>query len=308
MKRIKSYQIKWISSLAVLAVSIMACKKSDNPNNLPTVTSADYEGTIDGYKSSDEVASKNLIAYWNFDGSLNEKITGTAPTTTDGSAFVDAGIKGKALSLNAGYLYFAKQFDAFKTDNFKSFTISTWVQILNNGTKKTMVFQLARSGVFNGNINFILNTNAFPATNTDELKVNPTFTGVNGNMQDNVNTKRDNPGDVNYFPYLTPKIGATKWTHLLLTYEATTGFFNIWADGIKIGAFPSRNVGATSFKSYEPSEVIIGGNYNVIPGKAIGTNVDFAPMTGRIDELKIWNIALTDAHIKALYNLGKAGK
>lgn len=307
MKHIKSYQIKWTFFLAILAVSSIACKKNDNPNNLPNANPADYEGTIDGYKSSDEVASKNLVAYWNFDGTLNEKITGTAPTTKDGDAFVDAGLKGKALSLNAGFLYFAKQFDAFKTDNFKSFTISVWVQILNNGSKKTMIFQLARPGIFNGNINFILNTNAFPATNTDELKVNPTFTGTNGGMQDNVNTKRDNPGDANYFPYLTPKIGATKWTHLLLTYETTTGFFNIWADGIKIGAYASRGVGNATFKSYEPSEVIIGGNYNVI-GKSVNTDVTFAPMTGRIDELKIWNIALTDAHIKAIYNLGKAGK
>lgn len=308
MKIIKIHHKKKIFSLAFLAIAVIACKKGDNPNNLQDVNAKDYEGTIDGYKSSDEVASKNLVAYWSFDGDLNEKITGTTPTTTSGNTFVDAGLKGKALSLNSGFLYFAKQFEAFKTNSFKSFTISTWVQILNNGSKRTMVFQLARPGVFNGNINFILNTNSFPATNTNELKINPTFVGVNNGMQDNINTLRDSPGMPNYFPYLTPTIGAAKWTHLLLTYETTTGFFHIWADGVKVGAFASRGVGNSTFNSYEPSEVIIGGNYNVIPGKAVNTDVNFAAMTGRIDELKIWNIALTDAHIKAIYNLGKAGK
>ncbi|MDQ8005198.1 MAG: LamG-like jellyroll fold domain-containing protein [Pedobacter sp.] len=308
MKLITIYHLKRVFALALLTVAVAACKKGDNPNNLPDVNAKDYEGTVDGYKSSDEVASKNLVAYWSFDGDLNEKISGTAPTTVAGNTFVDAGLKGKALSLNSGFLYFAKQFDAFKTANFKSFTISTWVQILNNGSKRTMVFQLARPGVFNGNINFILNTNSFPATNTNELKINPTFTGVNGGMQDNINTLRDSPGMPNYVPYLTPQIGATKWTHLLLTYETTTGFFNIWADGVKVGAFSSRGVGNSTFNSFEPSEVIFGGNYNIVPGKAVNADANFAAMTGRIDEFKIWNIALTDAHIKAIFNLGKAGK
>ena len=36
--------------------------------------------------------------------------------------------------------------------------------------------------------------------------------------------------------------------------------------------------------------------------------IAFGAMTGVIDEMRIYNIALPDAHIKALYNLGKAGK
>jgi len=295
---------KYFGLLGII-LSMYSCKKDGNPNNLPDIDKSKYEGTVDGYSSSDEVAPKSLVAYWDFEGNVNEKISGTAPAAMQGNSFVDAGLRGKALSLNAGFLYFDKQFEAFKTDNFKSFTVSAWVQILNNGSKRTMVFQLARPGIFNGNLNFILNTNSFPASNTDELKIQPTFTNLAGTgTQDNVNTKRDNPGDPNYFPYLTPKIGADKWTHLLLTYETTTGVFNIWADGVKVGAYPSRGVGASTFKSHEPSEVIIGGNYNVIPGKSVNADVSFAPMTGRIDELKIWNIALTDAHIRAIYNLG----
>jgi hypothetical protein len=31
-------------------------------------------------------------------------------------------------------------------------------------------------------------------------------------------------------------------------------------------------------------------------------------MTGKIDEVRIYNISLPDAHIKALYNLGVAKK
>ncbi|RYZ35494.1 MAG: LamG domain-containing protein, partial [Sphingobacteriales bacterium] len=48
--------------------------------------------------------------------------------------------------------------------------------------------------------------------------------------------------------------------------------------------------------------------YNVIPGKAVNADANFAAMTGRMDELKIWNTPLTDAHIRAIYNLGLARK
>lgn len=309
MNFLRSYNRYCIPCLLVVCVMLVsACKKDGNPNNLPDADASKYEGTIDGYNSSDEVAPNNLIAYWDFEGNTNEKISGTATTSAAGNTFVAGGIKGQALSLSAGYLYYAAQLDKFKTDAFKSFTISTWIQILNNGSKRTMIFQIARPGSLTGNINFALNTQSFPATNTDELKINPTFSTLGGGTQDNINTKRDNPGDANYVPYLTPKIGADKWTHLLLTYDGTTGLFHIWADGVRVGAFFSRGLGNNVFKSYEPSEVIIGGNYNVIPGKAVNADANFAPMTGRIDELKVWNIPLTDAHIKAIYNLGLAKK
>ena len=301
---IKSYIIRFLLAITILS----SCKKDGNPNNLPGVSPDDYAGTIDGYTSSDEIYPSNLAAYWSFDGTKNEKLSGIAPTSSANDALVDGGVKGQALQLNAGYVYYATQFAKFKTDSFKSFTISEWVQILNNGSKRTMIFQLARPGIFNGNINFTLRTNDFPASNLNELKIQPTFTTVGGGTQDNINTKRDNPGDPNYFPYLTPKIGANKWTHLVITYNGSTGIFNIWADGVKIGAFSNRGVGNNLFKSYEPSEVIIGGNYNVIPGKSVNTNTDYVAMTGKIDEVRVYNIALPDAHIKALYNLGSANK
>lgn len=297
------------TALLMLAVAFAAsCKKDGNPNNLPDANPALYEGTVDGFRSSDEVYPNNLVAYWSFDGSNNEAKSGIAPTQTAGAAFQASGVRGQALRLTAGYLYFATQFNAFKTDSLKNFTVSEWVQILNNGSKRTMIFQIARPNVFNGSLNFSLNTNSFPASNTTDLKVQPTFTTIGGGTQDNINTLRDAPGAPNYLPYITPPIGANVWVHLVVRYNSINGFFDIFINGTRAGAFPSRGTGNNLFKSYEPGEVIIGGNYNTIPGKAVDANVTFAPMTGSIDELRVYNVALPDAFIKALYNLGKANK
>ena len=280
----------------VLALNISACKKDGNPNKLPSVSPDDYAGLIEGYNSSDEIFPDKLAAYWSFDENKTEKLTGTAPTSTANDQVVEGGVRGKALSLNGGYLYYATQFSKFKTDSLKSFSISLWVKILNNGTKRTMLFQLARPGIFNGNINFILNTNAFPASNTDILRIQPVFTTVGGGTQDNLNNSS------------SPKIGADKWTHIAVTYDGSTGVFNIWADGKKVGDYSNRGTGNNLFKSYEPSEVIIGSNYNGIPGKEVNTDANFAPMTGQLDEIRIYNITLPDAHINALYKLGLANK
>jgi hypothetical protein len=279
-----------------LLFATFSCKKDGNPNNLPPVNPSTYDGKIDGYSSSDEVYPNNLIAYWSFDDTKNELKSNTAPSTSANDSYVTGGVRGKSLSLAAGYVYYPTNFEKFKTDSLKNWTISAWVKILNNGAKRTMLFQLARPGIFTGNINFILNTNSFPATTTNTLRIQPTFMTVGGGTQDNLNNA------------LSPTIGMDKWTHIVLTYDYTTGVFNIWADGVKIGGYPNRGVGANSFKSYEPNQVIIGSNYNGIPGMSVSSDVTFAPMTGQVDEIRIYNRSLPDAHIKALFNLGKANK
>mgnify|MGYP001548641173 CR=1 FL=1 len=304
MKILKIYKNGGLLLLAAGATLWSSCKKDGNPNHLPSVSTAAYAGKVDGFTSSDEIFPKNLVAYWNFDNTTSEKISNTAPTATVGNSFVTGGVKGQALSLNAGYLYYGTQFNAFKTAALKSFTVSAWVQILNNGSKKTMLFQLARPGVFNGNINFILETNSRAASVTDAITIHPTFTGQNGGTQDNLNTANGS------FPFQSPKIGANVWAHIVITYDASTGIFQIWGNGKKIGvpAYQSRGTGNTLFNSFEPSEVIIGGNYNVIPGKSVSSDTSYAPMTGNIDEVRVYNIALPDAYIISLYNLGLAGK
>lgn len=282
-------------SLLVGSVTLSSCQKDDNPNNLPEVNPADYVGTIDGFRSTDEIYPNNLVAYFSFDDNYSEKISNTAPTQAAGNSLVD-GFKGKALNLNSGYLYFANQFAAFKTDVFKSFTISQWIKISNNGSKRTMLMQLARPGIFDGNLDIRLNTNSYPATNTDVLKVGPRFTTLGGGSQDNLNAN------------LSPKIGPDNWIHLVLSYNGATGRFNVLTNGINIGSYSDRGVGNNVFKAYEPTELIIGGNYNVIPGKAINTNVEYAPMTGVIDEVRIYNRFMPDAIIKSMYKLGLAKK
>jgi hypothetical protein len=300
MKYSRIYSASWLFGLALIFITISSCEKDGNPNNLPDVSPEDYAGKVDGFNSTDEIFPANLVAYWSFDGSNNEIKSGTAPTTSAGASFIPGGVKGQALSLNSGFLYYANQLNAFKTDALKSFTISTWVQILNNGSKRTMLLQIARPGMFNGSLDFNLNTNDNPASVTNYLRIAPTFATVGGGRQDNINAF----GAVN----VSPAIGSNVWVNLVLTYDATTGTFNIYGNGDKIGNYPNRGTGNNLFKAYEPGEFIIGANYNLIPGKTVNTDTGYAAMTGNVDEIRIYNRVLPQAILQALFKLGKVGK
>jgi len=300
MKYSKICSASWLFGLAFIFITISSCKKDGNPNNLPDVSPTDYAGTVDGFNSTDEVFPTNLVAYWSFDGSNNEIKSGAAPTTSAGASFIPGGVKGQALSLNSGFLYYANQLNAFKTDALKSFTISTWVQILNNGSKRTMLLQIARPGMFNGSLDFNLNTNDNPASVTNYLRIAPTFATIGGGRQDNINAF----GAVN----VSPAIGNNVWVNLVLTYEATTGTFNIYGNGDKIGNYPNRGTGDNLFKAYEPGEFIIGANYNLIPSKTVNTDAGYAAMTGNVDEIRVYNRVLPQAILQALFKLGKVGK
>lgn len=287
------------TALLGLTICLASCDK-ENQNNLPATSPDDFGDKVDGFDSSEQIYRNNLVAYWSFDDTKNEILSGTAATSSLNDSYV-TGVRGKGLQLNAGWVYYAHQFDAFKTDKLKSFTVSEWVNVLNNGSKQTMAFQLARPGMLNGNINVFLLTNQYPATDFDNFIVKAVFADQNGNGQDNLNAWW-------LTTYKSPKTGVDKWIHVVVTYDAVGNNLQIWANGVMIGATDYQNRGSNYFKSWEPSEVIIGGWYNHIPGKEVNGDTGTQPLVGKVDEIRVYNTVLGAAHIKALYNLGVAGK
>jgi hypothetical protein len=159
-----------------------------------------------------------------------------------------------------------------------------------------MIFQMTRPGVFNGSLNVALNTQSYNAANDSVLRLQPLFVTIGGGTQDNLNSGTGQD-----------KVNLNNWVHIVLTYDYNTGVFNNWINGVKVGNFPNRGTGNNLFKAYEPSEIFFGANYNAA-GMPVSTDVSFAPMTGQIDEVRFFNKTLPDAYIRALYNLGKAGK
>lgn len=270
---------------------------------------------IGGYNSADEVSAADLLAYWPMNGGGTEAVSNTAPNGQQGATFT-AGMKGQALSLNNGFLKYPTI--ANLSSGMTSFTISTWVKIENNGSTGSVFLSLARPNEWAGNINFISETGWKPAGN-DSI----TFKGqiVSNNTlgwQDSRNaTKMDQgmidhnatngPDDPDHVAFAN-KVGG-QWAHAVLSWDGATRMFRVYVNGQKISnpAWEKRGAAdSPQFAFATPTHPVIGA----FATAANGTPTDTwdKPMTGQLDEMRVWKKALSQADINALYELEKAGR
>lgn len=269
---------------------------------------------IGGYNNSNEVGSANLKAYWSFDGNGTESKTGTAPETSTGVTYNAGGIKGQAATFTNGYLKYPAI--AALTATLSAYTVSAWVKISNNQTgtpgsgTATTIFSLSRPNEWIGNINLFAETGQALAIN-DSIKIKQGFgSSVSGTqiyenftklepwmVADNIITPGKHVAGPN-------KISG-RWAQIIATWSGTDNKFIIYSDGAKISspAFEVRG-NNTTLVFNNPSFVYIGAFGNV----ATTTDSWNKPMTGSVDEIRVYNKALTAAEIDALYQLEKAGR
>jgi len=268
---------------------------------------------INGYANSDAVASANLVAYFPLDGSGNEKKTNTAPTSSVNATYV-AGVKGQAVNLNSGYLYYAAPLGPLNTA--QAFTLSAWVKVSNNGVDggsppvanfPYSYFQSSIPGKNFGNITGLVEAGQYKVA-SDTFVVKSVYQDLTGGTQDNLN----NFGVAGTDFQIVKKAGTNQFVHIVTTYNPNGGsgaqsIFQIYADSAFVSNKNFENRGTNAFK-YSPNEIIIGGWYNNIPGKMVNNDNFTQPFKGQIDEIRLYNKLLTRDEITALYKLGKAGR
>ncbi|MDP9041960.1 MAG: LamG domain-containing protein, partial [Bacteroidota bacterium] len=135
MKRSKS-KLVIFSITALLGILIFsACSKKNSTPKLPPVN---------GYNTSNDVASANLLAHWTFDGTDNEVISGTAPSKTVGASF-GTGVHGQALVLSNGYLLYPTIAKLSAANAFPSVSVSCWVNTDNRDSLASSVFAITKT-------------------------------------------------------------------------------------------------------------------------------------------------------------------
>jgi len=293
--------------LSLIAVGFLpSCKKSKS--SLPP---------IGGYNSSNDVGAANLLAHWTFDGTNNETISGTAPTTANGASFT-TGVKGQALTLANGYLLYPGTITRLNTANYGSVTVSLWINVDNNGLTATCFFALTQPTSLQGDWNQgpldVYAETAHKTSTDDTLVLHAAFhTYLNGNYSiggDNINDFGVRGTDFQTVH------GTNKWVHYVMRYNGTTSNIDLFANGVLVSnnkfryrTMGSPAVGIGSLITNPPSQVLIGA----WPNSSVGythSNVQAwqGKLTGSIDELRVWNVALADADISALYQLELAGR
>lgn len=277
-----------VALFALASLGLNACKKEELP-------------PIGGFNSADEVAATNLIAYWNFEGNGTEKKNSLNPTKTVGASYT-TGVKGMALSLTNGYLVYP-EITAI-AGAIQSASVSSWVQVKNNGSTATCFFTLTRPNEWAGNFNVIAETGWKKAEN-DSLTVK----GLLVTKKDGADSWQDSRNDIGIGGVQANKVAGTNFFHLVVTYDAASSLFKVYVNGVKVSnpAWELRGNGTLGNLVFTtPTKPIIGTWGTVADGTS--TDTWQAPMTGKIDELRVYTKALTEAEINSLYQLEKAGR
>jgi hypothetical protein len=288
-------------ALSLAFASFTSCS-SDGGSSLPP---------IGGYDNAGQVGASDLVAYWPLNGNGKESISNTSPSNTVGATYADA-VKGQGVTLTDGYLAYP-EITGLAT-SMSSMSISLWAKIQNNGGTDghpTMMFSLTRPNEWAGNFNLMSET-GWRTVASDTLVIKGLAVIKNGdgsaNFQDIINSANPSPDDI-----LAGHVGnacklANTWAHYVITWDATTALFKVYANGQKISnpVWESRNGGtALPLNFFTPARPIIGTFETVVSGTPDAWQ---RPMNGSIDEIRVWKKALSAADINALYELELQGR
>lgn len=294
-------------SLGVLAgvltagIFFASCSNDDSPSLPP----------IGGYNNADEVATSSLVAYWGFNGDNKEGKSGVAAEKAENASYT-TGIKGQAVSFTNGYLRYPAIAALNNASGFGSFTVSAWVNAKNLGNAASSIFAMnetpATAKDWSGAIHLMLETGSYkPTSDTLVLK------GVLGQYSSGTREGHDNLN--NYGTAGTDfqiVKGAGKWTQIVMKYDASASTIDIYGNGVVVSNKNFRlrkdgQLGALVFPA--TTSVLVGGFANVNTGYPTSPVQAWQSLfNGQIDEIRVYNKALSDGDISALYQLELAGR
>lgn len=243
--------------------------------------------TIDGYSSTKQVAPESLVAYWAFDGGLIDSVSQTSGTST-GTSFA-AGLKGQALqgALNGYVISNTPE----KVQKLTSFTVTCWVKTPLNANGTVGLVDIANSSTFWGNLTLYFENNGNATTGNFTAR---TYEGVVKDGNDPF-VKLTNPWN--------------QWIHIAYSYNESNSTYTVYYNGTKVKTRVVEGLGALSFKN--ASKMVFGtSQFQTTPSLTSDTGKqDWASyLTGQLDEVRIYNKALSDKDISVLQRLEAKGK
>jgi hypothetical protein len=301
-----------LSLLFIMAASLgffglVSCSKKSSGGGGPKDTTVVLLG---GYASSDSVATSSLLAYWPMNGNVNDVKGGIAGTGVNVSYVT--GIRGQAYQGDTNA--YASFTPSAAMTGLQSFSLSVWywqaAQPVDSpsNTPQGLFFLADANGA---DPLIILENEHYAPLSGDSLRFHAglTFTAATAYKGFTMET------------FDTAAIG--KWVHLVMTYNGGTSTYVIYQN-----AQPMTNQSAYGFLTSTvlldgPTGSTPQGNINWAATPAVeGTIGTWAPgvygvsstlgsngnWTGKIDELRLFNKALTQTEVSGLFLNGKVGR
>ena len=257
---------------------------------------------VGGYDSSDDIAKSNLIVKFGFEDNINDSFSGATGGVATNVSYVE-GIKGKAYQGTATTFAGFSAVNA-KLSGLKSITNSVWIKT-SAGAGAQCLFMLPKTSDFFGNI-FVLIDGSSNGNMNLKVHIQKTGAAWSGQWMEHVGSNA-----------LANMYG--EWKHLVWTYDASTSKYKMYVNGEKLNlpdGFTNRfasdpaNGGLPlgELMNSDVSKFIIGGFQQHL-GAPWGIPESWmVPYTGLMDELRIYDIALTDSEVRFLYKLEKTNR
>jgi hypothetical protein len=277
-----------ITLITVVTFLLSACYEKFDPDSYKPVF------TISGFSAVDEIEPASLIAYWPFDGDFNEALSGT--TASNKEATLVNGFKGQAVNFNANSQSYVTYDAGEEITGLESFTISFWVNPVfvdadaNNGIDGILgLVGLSNTDAFWGNIEWFVENGSNP--DAAILKVILT-NGTEGT-------------DIVVSNY---KGLFGNWSNHTLTYDAATSTLVYYINGSTAATKTTPWTGPLTFTNSGP--MVFGTvQFQTIPSLTTHGPEPWASyLTGTIDEIRIYNKALSETDVNALVVLQGKGK
>jgi len=307
------------SGVAIFLVSCSSLELNSSPTYpLPA---------INGFNAAGDIESAHLLAYWPFDGNLTEKVQQLKPSPSQPPPGYSAGIKGLA------YRGKDDTYVAYPIGNLgtaTSLTISIWMwqpaaPVVN--TTQNFVAALGAQGMlmlYDDSARSLLriDNEIFAAQpGHDSLSVAAGFATqfVSVGKSDSL---------VQFVPqgFLTYATGY--WTQLVVTYDALSSKFAMYQNGrllvVLLSGTAAANAGPVLFTVGQGSAAVGLGKLQLAApvGVLIGAfpqalHLSAGPLTplpeegnfqGALDEIRIYNVALSATEVTSLYQLEFAGR
>lgn len=287
----KNKYIKLTPVIILAAIMLTSCYKTFDPSTYAP------KFTINGFSSVDQIQADKLQAYWAFQNSLVDSVSLTSASNS-GTTYAN-GFIGQALNLNVSNSSYAEFEPTAAIKGLQSFTISFWVN-------PTFVDSDSDGGI-DGILGFVNIANL-----TDFWGYLDWFI-ENGSNPTSATLKIHFRGTPDSDTWIV-KSGVTglfgTWSNHTLTFDAATSTITYYMNGSVLATATAPWTGPVNFSGIGP--LVFGCmqfQTNPSLGTAGGAQSWASYLTGSLDEIRIYNTALSAAEVNSLVVLqGKMGK
>jgi hypothetical protein len=233
------------------------------------------------------VPTSGLVAYYPFNGNANDASGNGNNGTVNGATLTTdrAGLVNQSYYFNVGNWSFGSGGNHIyipynQSFNSPEFTVSTWVSRNSNGStispQPLAIIRRFQNGYSN------------PNGETWTLDIDHGTSTFGSVLIGSVIKQSPSPA-LNIFCRTNQVIPQNQWTNVLMSYSQYT--IKIYINGTLVCSKTDSNISMNTI-----------GNSGISIGLSDQANGHWAPFDGKIDDIGIWNRALTQLEITALYN------